>query len=522
MTPMFRQISALCLMCWPALTMAQAPAAETAPLSVIDWLGQQPKAMPVRPKRPAKPEEAPVAKTALPPLVTVTALGEGSPRAIGLVPAHVTGLPQDLWAGSSVSDITSRLANLPDLHLPAARALFFRLLLAEATAPEGRAAEGDALALARVSALIDNGAVDPALSLIEQAGVATSADHFALWMQVSLLVGTEDRACTLLMQKPYLTRDYNVRILCAARAGNWDTAALTFGSAQALELLPPERLALLDRFLNPDLFEGEPNLTVPRTMDPMGFRLFEAIGERPQTRSLPPAFAVVDLRDVAGWKAQLEAAERLTRLGALPDNRLLGIYSDRAPAASGGIWDRVEALQRFDTALRTRSADAVAKTLRPAWQAMQEAELEVSFATLFAEGLQAIPLEGSAAALRNRITLLSPFYETVASGTTVPPTAEIAFMSAIATGTAPGRVPDMNQADAIASAFTTPSPRSNLVSDAQNGKLGMSILATIALLEDGANGDTAALRDALSTLRALGLEDFARRAALQVLLLERG
>jgi hypothetical protein len=49
----------------------------------------------------------------------------------------------------------------------------------------------------------------------------------------------------------------------------------------------------------------------------------------------------------------------------------------------------------------------------------------------------------------------------------------------------------------------------------------MSILASIALLEEGANGDTAALRDALSTLRALGLEDIARRAALQVLLLER-
>lgn len=519
MTPVFRQISALCLLCWPALTMAQAPVADTAPLSVIEWLGQQPKVAPVRPKGPT---EAPVAKTALPPSVTVTALGEGSPRAIGLVPAHVTGLPQDLWSGSSVTAITSRLANMPDLHLPAARSLFFRLLLAEATAPEGRAAEGDALALARVSALIDNGAVEPALSLIEQAGVATSAEHFALWMQVSLLVGTEDRACTLLMQKPYLTRDYNVHILCAARAGNWDTAALTFGSAKALELLPPERLELLDRFLHPDLFEGELKLPTPRRMDAMGFRLFEAIGERPQTRSLPPAFAVVDLRDVAGWKAQLEAAERLTRLGALPDNRLLGIYSDRAPAASGGIWDRVEALQRFDTALRTRSADAVAKTLHRAWHAMQEAELEVSFAALFAEGLQTVPLEGSAAALRTRITLLSPQYETIGSSTMDEPTAELAFMSAIATGTAPDRIPDMNQADAIASAFTTPSPRTNLISDAQNGKLGVSILETIALLEYGANGDTAALRDALSTLRALGLEDIARRAALQVLLLERG
>ena len=520
MTPMIRQISALCLMCWPALTMAQAPVADQVPLSVIDWLGQQPKAMPRKPMRPVKPAEAPVTKTGMAPPVTVTPLGEGSPRAIGLVPAKVTGLPQDLWSGSTVSDIIERFDHMPDLHLPAARALFYRLLLAEATAPEGRAAEGDALALARVRALIDNGAVDPAMSLIEQAGVATSPEHFALWMQVSLLVGTEDRACTLLAQKPFLTTDYSVRIFCAARAGNWDTAALTFGSAQALELLPPERLALLDRFLNPDLFEGEEKLPTPRKMDAMGFRLFEAIGERPQTRSLPPAFAVVDLRDVAGWKAQLEAAERLTRLGALPDNRILGIYSDREPAASGGIWDRVEALQRFDTALRTRSAEAVAKTLRPAWDAMQEAEIEVNFAALFAEDLHSIPLEGSSALLRDRISLLSPFYETV--GSVDAPNPETAFLAAIATGAAPKSVPDMRQADAIASAFTTPSPRTVLINDAQNGKLGVSILEAITLLEDGANGDTAALRDALSTLRALGLEDIARRAALQVLLLERG
>lgn len=516
---MTRQIFAFCLLCWPASVMAQAPSVDTGPLSVIDWLGEQPKTAPRKPKGPIAPGEAPVAQTALPPKVTVTVLGEGSPRAIGLVPAKVTGLPQDLWSGSTVSDITDRLDHMPDLHLPAARALFFRLLLAEATAPAGRAAEGDALALARVQALVDNGAVDPALSLIEQAGVATSSDHFALWMQVSLLVGTEDRACALLTQKPYLTSDYSVRIFCAARAGNWDTAALTFGSAQALQLLPPERLALLDRFLNPDLFEGEPGLPMPRTMDAMGFRLFEAIGERPQTRSLPPAFAVVDLRDVAGWKAQLEAAERLTRLGALPDNRFLGIYSDRAPAASGGIWDRVAALQRFDTALSTGSAEAVAKTLRPAWTAMQEAELEVSFATLFAEPLQAIPLEGAAAALRDRISLLSPIYESVES--VDDGNAEAAFLAAIATGATPKSIPDMRHADAIASAFTTPSPRTTLITEAQNGKLGMSILATIALLEDGANGDTAALRDALSTLRALGMEDIARRAALQVLLLER-
>ena len=512
-----RHLGVLCLLGLPGLPLAQTT--QDAPLSVIDWLGEKPRAIPEN-VTPSKPAETAVATSALPPVVTVTPLTEGSPRAIGLVPASVTGLPQDIWQGSETATITRLIETLPDLHLPAARSLLYTLLLAEATAPQATAKQGDLLALTRVKALMETGALDPALSLIEQAGVATSPDHFGLWMQISLLLGIEDRGCQLLTQKPYLSSDYGVRILCAARAGQWENAALTLGSAQALELLPAPELALLDRFLNPDLFEGMPPLPAPRKMSPLSFRMFEAIGEPLPTHNLPPAYAVADLRDIAGWKAQLDAAERLTRTGALPDNRFLGIYTAREAAASGGIWDRVEALQRFDTAIGTQSIEAIDKTLRPAWRAMQEAELEVTFASLYADALQRIALDGASAVLRDRILLLSPLYESVASGDAL--NAELAFMMVIAQGETPTAIPDMPHAAGIASAFTNPTPRVALINAAQNGQLGAAILNTIALLEEGARGDTAALRDALSTLRALGLEDVARRASLQALLLERG
>lgn len=516
MIQFFKRLSLSCLIALPVPVLAQT--APEQPLSVIDWLGQQPRPGLESPPPFRKADEPPVAKTALPPVVTVTPLGEGTPRVIGLVPANVTGLPQNLWANSDMASIRSTLDLLPDLNLPAARALYYTLLLAEATAPEGLVSEGDALALARVRALMDAGALDPAHSLIEQAGIATSPEHFDLWMQISLLLGTEDRACQILNQKPYLSKAYGVHILCSTRAGNWENAALTLGSAQALELLPEPELAVLDRFLNPDLFEGEPPLPAPRVMDPLTFRMLESIGEPQPTRNLPTAYAVADLRDIAGWKSQLEAAERLTRVGALPDNRFLGIHTAREPAASGGIWDRVEALQRFDTVISTQNVDAITKTLGPAWRAMQEAELEVSFATLYADALAGVDLEGSSAALRDRIVMLSPLYETASPA----PSTEMTFLSAIAKGDAPQSVPDIRFADAIAGAFTTPTPREVLIRQAKEGQLGVAILRTLSLLEDGARGDTGALRDAVSTLRALGLEDTARRASLQVLLLERG
>ncbi|MGB3242901.1 MAG: hypothetical protein WBB25_00085, partial [Sulfitobacter sp.] len=298
-----------------------------------------------------------------------------------------------------------------------------------------------------------------------------------------------------------------------------DNAALTLGSAKALELLPAEKLDLLDHFLNPDIFEDAAPMRPPRKMDPLSFRMFETIGESLPTGNLPRAYAVADLRDIAGWKAQLEAAERLTRAGALPDNRLLGLYTDRKPAASGGIWDRVEALQRFETALSTNSEDAVGKTLPPVWRAMKSAELETAFAGLFYERLQSLDLKGTAARITFEIGLLSPQYETAARS--APDDPETAFLRSIAMGEpSTGRPQDALNA-AVFDGFTTAVPRAELVSKAQEQQLGESILRLLSMLEDGAQGDAPALRDALATLRALGLEDTARRAALQTLLLER-
>lgn len=503
-----------------ATVQAQEPNDPQTPLSVIDWLERQPAPSATTPATaPAQLDEPPVAASGLAPEVTVTPLGAGSPREIGLVPATLTGLPGDLWWGSDAALLIKKINTLPEMYLPAAQALLYTVLLAEAQAPQGQASAGDALALARVQKLFDLGALDPAMSLIEQAGVTMSPAHFDLWMNISLLLGVEDRACSALGAAPHLTQAYGTRILCAARDGRWENAALTFGSAKALGLLPVETLDLLDRFLNPDLFEGAAPLPPPLTMDPLSFRLFETIGEAQPTGPLPRAYAVADLRDLAGWKAQLEAAERLTRAGALPDNRLLGLYTDRRPAASGRIWDRVAALQRFETALGTGSAEAVSKTLPPVWNAMKQAELETAFAGLFAERLAAFELPEPVSRIAFEVGLLSPLYEATAAQ--APNAPDTALLRAVALGRVTTTRPQETIAAAVHAGFTDAPPRADLRQKAQQKQLGESILTLLSLLEDGMNGDAKALQDALATLRALGLEDTARRAALQVLLLER-
>ncbi|WP_299961785.1 hypothetical protein [uncultured Roseobacter sp.] len=480
--------------------------AQEAPLSVIDWLSQNPD-QPGATSVALPAEEPPVAGSGSRPAVDVKPLSAEATRSIGLVPARVTGLPAELWLHGNAAELSAALGDLPELRLPAAQALLFTLLLTEALPPPR---DAGALTRARVAALRRFGALDPALALMEQAGVRRDPADFEVFMDLALLTGQERIACDILDNAPHLSPGLPERIFCAARLGDWSLAAVLFESGRNIGVMDPVEIAVLDRFLHPELFEGARPLRPPRAMTPLIFRLLEAIGEPQPTRSLPRAFAVADLRDLAGWKSQIEAAERLAQTGALPANRLLGLFSERQPAASGGVWDRVRAIQQIDTALSAGSAEAVAKTLPAAWAAMQDASLEIVFATLFADRLHAVPLTGRTSDLAARIALLSPGYAQAAARAPDPLTRALAA----------GQPGDLRARDSLEAAILE-AFRSDTSAPVPASAQGSAILRALVTLETGASGDLPSLTRALSALRALGLEDSARQAALQILLLER-
>lgn len=484
------------------------------PLSVIEWLNAPTENLPGTVLL-----EPPVAKDGGQPSVEVTPLEELSPP-LGLVSSSVTGLPVDLWQGSDPDRLAELIARVPVKHNPAMQRLLFTLLLSEARAPGEPGAE-ETLLLSRLDRLMQLGAADPVQSLVQLAGPTDSQDRFQRWFDATLLTGDEDRSCTALIAQPHLSRDYAAQIFCKARRGDWASAALTLEAAYALEILPPAKLAVLDRFLSPELFEGEEYLPQPENPDPLSFRLFEAIGERLPSAPLPRAFANADLRDVAGWKAQIEAAERLTRIGALTPNQLLGLYTERDPAASGAVWDRVAAVQRFETALDSGDTKAIQKNLPQVWDQMRSKGLEVPFAELFAERLSQVELtEPTAENLRWRILLLSELYEDAASS---PPDQEVEtqFLAALAQGD-PGRAPSPSpMADAVAEGFQWAAPvPSDINALLAGGQLGEAILESMQLFTYGARGNLVDLTAAIAAFRKVGLEDTARRAALNLLILQ--
>ena len=499
---------------WASATVAQQP------LSAIDWLDKPNSVALTQPSPTTSRDEPPVTDTANIPGVEVTTLGDAQPDSVGLLPTATTGLPRSMWRASAATDLIAHLERVDPDVLPAVQALIYTLLLAEADAPLG-ATKDAAFLRARVHALVRFGAVDPARALMERANPARP-DLFDLWLSLTLLSGDEDKACAILRDQPMLSSDYAARVFCTARAGDWDTAALTYDTAVAIGALTGAVADLLAQYLDPEMIDTSPQLAPPQTPTPLVFRLYEAVGNPLPTRRLPRAFAMADLRGTSGWKAELEAAERLARTGALPATRLLGLYTDRSPAASGGIWDRARAIQAFDKALFSRLPENVADTLPAAWEAAKAQGLAVPFAQLFADHLMDLDLPEHAMPLAYHIALLSPDYE--AAATRYPPGSRQIdrLLASVAKGAPDPANASTRLETAIVAGLTAGKPAEIHKPLLDAGKLGEAILLAAIQLGQSSVGREREITQALATLRAVGLEDTARRAALQLLILGPG
>ncbi|TNC69510.1 hypothetical protein [Rubellimicrobium roseum] len=497
-----------------ALLALPATAQEAgAPLSAIDWLS---RSVEVPASTVIGPPEPPVTRDGAAPGVTVTPLGSGQAGGQGILPPEVTGLPADLWSRSDTATLV-RLIHAEQIETqPALQDLLVTLLLAEAAPPADD--PGSTLFLARVDKLLDLGALEAAQSLLESADL-TDPETFRRWFDVSLLRGTESDACGLLAEQPSLAPTLNARVFCLARNGDWNAAALTLNSARALGDVTPEQDELLSRFLDPELMEPEAELAPPSRPSPLTYRIREAVGDLMPTTGLPLAFSHADLRDTVAWRARIEAAERLARYGALSENVLLGIYTAREPAASGGIWDRAASIQRLDAAVSSGDEAAAAEALPVAWAAMDEAGLGVPFARLFAAPLLEMDLDGEVGALAKRIALLSPDYETAAR-MGMAGSAKERLWTAIATGAVAGVETTDPASAAVIAGFAEARVPIDLARLIDEGRTGEAVLRAIAAFQQGLDGDRQALTAAIATLRAVGLDSSARRAALQYLLLD--
>ncbi len=492
---------------------SDAGATHTGPMSAIDWLSDT-VATPIRPVVNNKD----VATSAGTETIEVISLDIQSPDAVGLLAPSVTGFAPDFWGPTATRDIVTLINGAEISRYPALQQLLEQLLLAELAPPIDSDLSG-VLFLARIDKLLDMGALDQAAELMARAG-QKSPDIFRRQFDVSLLLGSEDRACQAMRDNADIAPTMTARVFCLARGGDWMAAALTLETGRALGFISAEDDELLARFLDPEFFDGNQDLAAPTRPSPLIFRLYEAIGQPLPTHDLPRAFAHADLRDNTGWKFRLEAAERLVRSGAISENLLFQLYTDRQAAASGGVWDRVAAIQSLDKA----SADTARAAIDKSWDLMAKSELEVPLAQMFDDKLTEVAAQ-SANGLH--LGLLTMDYELVAQATktsaeyaTLPATDR--FLVNLAQGFVDPMQSDVGiRARAVQDGFSNPVLPTHLAARLENREYGRAVLESIALFNQGARGDLVDITGAIGTLRQLGLEDVARRASLQFMILQR-
>ncbi len=190
------------------------------------------------------PLDAPPQETAPPPSPTTAAPVSSGVEVQALQTLDLfsggrrdTGLPGDLWAGSSAQVARDLIPTLGTRPLtPAAKALARRLLATAASAPDG-AGNDQGLAAARAQALLALGDAGAARAALERlSAIPSNAALSQAAAEAALVLGQDDQACAVAQA---LTVDrggaywLKLRAYCQAIAGEADAAALTVNLATA-------------------------------------------------------------------------------------------------------------------------------------------------------------------------------------------------------------------------------------------------------------------------------------------------
>jgi hypothetical protein len=446
--------------------------------------------------------------------IQTTPLSTSQPDAVGILTSEQTGIPQNFWGDGDPEVIARLIKPYFDFTLPEITALWQRIALSEIDAPTRAGNPGEILS-ARVAHLLNAGALDQAEALLNQAGPSTPA-LFQQAFDVGLLTGRAQTACADMLRNPSLAPSLKERVFCLARENDWTAAALTLTTAKSLRQIPELDAELLTLFLDPELFDEANPPPAPVPLTALDFIMREALAMPRSGQALPLAFLHQDLQRETGWRNQVIAAERLVRSQALPPQRLIALYQEGKPSASGGVWVRVSAVQKLLRAIDGGQPEQISDALRVAYRDLNTVGLSFILAEIAVEDLDGIPLTPSGDRVRFRLQLLhSDAIELISEF--APQTATEAFIQAIALGEVP-QFADTDMQAAIKAAFDGTASSNSLIVDARQGRMGEAIMKSMTNLIRARHRDPAAVETTLAALRLAGLEDEARRIAVQVLL----
>ncbi|OUS05311.1 hypothetical protein A9Q96_12045 [Rhodobacterales bacterium 52_120_T64] len=501
-----------------ASVMAQAP------LSAIDWLSDSINDPPVF---EIPTDTAPLVEPFIQDISVKKGLTPVSPDAIGLLSPALTGFSAGLWGDMLADDIANLITNFPNEGMPEARSVFRRILLAQAN-PAPNDIQNGLVLQARAGRLLDIGALDAAEALIGLAP-ATNPSIFEQKFNISVLTNRTSEVCDALKTAPAISDDLSARIFCLARGGDWNAAAITLSLGAGIGAIEPARAEMLMRFLDPELFEGEPDPAAPNPMNIMDFVLREAVLLPRPTGLMPLPYLYRDIGTRAPLRAKLDASERLVMAGSLPSNLLFAAYREGKAASSGGVWGRANSVQLLDDALKEKNIENLSRALLNIYEEFSSAGLLNALAEEYAEVLSTLEyspeFNGAALPVLDLLHLANVSNSSWADGVELDENRRLAL--AIVTQ-APLIIDPSGSAmqQSIINGLNGPLPNNpatvRLLGLLEEDRQGQAILASLGLLSDGSMSDPEGVRTGLYVLVAAGQTAAARRIAVQILLLPVG
>lgn len=357
------------------LSATPLTAQTNAPISAIDWLSQ-PGLAPLSLDQLVGQSPS---KGAILDEITVTELDTALTEAYGLIPASISGIPQDFWTDMDPKNLNQIIRSLSGPGLPATNDLLLRALLAVTLGNE-------AVLIARVQALIDHGAIHAAYNLLGQSQI-DSLEIFELFAETALLSDNVEQMCRQLNIARHLSNNEALQVYCQARVGTRNTAVLNYFTLNTLGAFTPTISALLAADLDPELADDLHLEQVDTTtLNALEFKLRASVGQPVETSSLPLKFASSDLSTASDWGQQIGAANRLSAVGSMPALQLLERYKSQKISGTGDVWSHVIAVQKLDRAL----ADPIinpSKELIVFWNLMEGSGLQAPFARAWANKL---------------------------------------------------------------------------------------------------------------------------------------
>ncbi len=494
------------------------------PLSAIEWLSESIKDPPAF-EIPA--ETTPLVAPLIQDISVKKGLAPVSPDAIGLLSPSLTGFSATLWGDMPASDIAELLTNFPNEGTPEAQSLFRRILLAQANpAPDDH--QTGLVLQARVARLLGIGALDAAEALLGLTPI-TNPSIFKLKFDIAILTNRTREVCEVLKTTPAISDDLSARVFCLARGGDWNAAAITLSLGAGIGAIDPAREEMLIRFLDPELFEGQPDPVAPNPMGIMDFVLREAVLLPRPAGLMPLPYLYRDIGPRAPLRARIEASERLVIAGSLPSNLLFAAYREGKAAASGGAWGRANSVQILDKALSEGDVEDFSLAITDTYQEFADAGLLNAMAEEYADKLAALEYSPKYADAQlptlDLLHLANISNVSWAASAVLNENRQLAL--AIVTQ-APLIIDPAGSAmqQSIVNGLNGPLPDSpataRLLDLLEEDRQGQAILASLQLLSGGALADPEGVKTGLYVLVAAGQSAAARRIAVQILLLPVG